>query len=97
MDQTTATAIQAARALLKAGKQPEARAVLLPVIRADESMVEAWYLLGFAASEPDKRMYAFQRVLGIDPANQAAKKQIAVLRGAPQAVAVRDSLYAAGE
>jgi hypothetical protein len=97
MDQMTATAIQEARALLKAGKQPEARAVLIQIILADESRVEAWYLLGVAATKPDKRMVAFQRVLGIDPANQAAKKQIAVLRGAPQAVAVRDSLYAAGE
>src|SRR5258706_4027304 len=79
MDPTRTLAIQRAYQLIKAGKQAQAQAVLIPVVKENQDIAEAWYLLGFALSDPEKRLYAFQQVLRIDPANQSAQKQIAKL------------------
>jgi hypothetical protein len=82
MDNTTIVAIQKAQELLKAGNKQEAQAILIPVVRANQDIAEAWYLLGFAVTDPEKRMVAFQQVLRIDPSNQPAQKQIAKLLAA---------------
>jgi hypothetical protein len=82
MDNTTITALQKAQELLKAGNKQEARTILIPIIQADQNVAEAWYLLGFAVTDPEKRMSAFQQVLRVDPSNQAAQKQIAKLQAA---------------
>jgi pimeloyl-ACP methyl ester carboxylesterase len=79
MDNTTATALQKAYQLIKAGKQQEARAILFPIVRENQNIAEAWYLLGFAVGDSEKRLYAFQQVVRIDPSNQPAQKQIAKL------------------
>ena len=79
MDPQTAATIQAALEFLKAGKRQEAQAILIPIVRADPENAEAWYLLGFAVGDPEKRRYSFEQVLRIDPSNQAAQKQIARL------------------
>lgn len=85
MDNTTARAVEQALELLKAGKKADAHAILAPLIRQNPDIAEAWYLLGFTMTDPDKRLYSFQQVLRIDPSNQAAQKQIAKLRSAPPA------------
>lgn len=85
MDPTTAAALQKAYRLIQAGQKQEAQAILIPIVRADQDSVDAWYLLGFALSDPDKRLYAFQQVIRIDPSNQAAQKQIGKLLAAKSA------------
>jgi pimeloyl-ACP methyl ester carboxylesterase len=90
MDNQTTAAIQNAYQLIKAGKHREAQAILIPIVREDQDIADAWYLLGFALGDPEKRLYAFQQVLRIDPSNQPAQKQIARLlaekSAAPSAV-----------
>ncbi|MGC1375702.1 MAG: hypothetical protein WA821_05755 [Anaerolineales bacterium] len=79
MDTTTAAALQEAFELLKAGKKDEAHAILVPIVRQNPNVAQAWYLLGFTMADADKRLSCFQQVLRIDPSNQAAQKQIARL------------------
>jgi tetratricopeptide (TPR) repeat protein len=85
MDNTTTRAIQKALELLQAGNKAEAQSLLIPVIKQNPDSAEAWYLLGFTFTEPQKRLSSFQQVLRIDPSNQAAQKQIARLTAAQPA------------
>jgi tetratricopeptide (TPR) repeat protein len=89
MDQMTATALREAFELFRAGKQSEAQAIIVQLIKANPNLAEAWYLLGLTLADPQRKLSAFQQVLRIDPANQAAQKQIAQLQAvqsAPQGV-----------
>jgi len=86
MDNIITAALQEALELLGAGKKAEAYAILVPVIKQNPDIAQAWYLMGFAVTDSDKKLYCFQQVLRIDPSNQVAQKQIArlpVARPAP--------------
>jgi hypothetical protein len=83
MDQMTATTLRKAYELFRAGKQSEAQAIIVPLVKANPNLVEAWYLLGLTLADPRRRLSAFQQVLRIDPTNQAAQKQIAQLQAVP--------------
>jgi pimeloyl-ACP methyl ester carboxylesterase len=85
MDHTTVQAIRTAYDLLRAGKQQEAAAILIPIVRANPNIPEAWYLLGFAVNDPEKQLYAFRQVLRIDPSNKDAQGQVDRLMGAQPA------------
>jgi pimeloyl-ACP methyl ester carboxylesterase len=76
VDPITAAAIQKAYGLIKAGKLEEAQAVLIPLVRTNQNIAEVWYLLGFTLADPQKRLFAFEQVIRIDPANQPAQNQI---------------------
>lgn len=80
MDEITSKQLQTAYALIKAGKKQEAVGILIPIVRTNPNLVDAWYLLGHAVTEPQKQLQCFQQILRIDPANQAAKKQIEKLQ-----------------
>jgi len=80
MDERTANLLQQAYALIKAGQAPAATEILIPVVRAAPNLSEAWFLLGHAVSEPERRIQCFQQVLRIDPTNQAARRQLEKLR-----------------
>ncbi len=82
MDHETISALQNAYQLLKDGNQQEALAILDPIVQANSEIAEAWYLLGFALTDPDKRIYAFRQVLRINPSNQPAQKQLEKLSAA---------------
>jgi hypothetical protein len=74
-----AAAIQKAYELIKAGKLEDAQAILVPIVRTNPNTAEAWYMLGFALTDSEKRLYAFQQVTRIDPSSQLARDQIAKL------------------
>lgn len=84
MDSTTAAAIQKAYELVKAGNHSEAQAILIPLVRTNPNIAEAWYVLGFALSDPEKRLYAFRQVVRIDPSNRLAQNQITKLTAPKQ-------------
>lgn len=80
MDQVTANSLQKAYTLIKAGSKQEAIEILIPIVRANPKLADAWFLLGHAVTEPQKRIQCFQQVLRLDPANQAAKRQLEKLQ-----------------
>jgi hypothetical protein len=83
MDDRTTSILYKAHELIKAGRpyEDEALALLAPLVRENPESAEAWYLLGRALPDPEQKLYAFRRVLRIDPSNRAAQKQIAALTG----------------
>ena len=85
MDDLTASKLQTAYELIKAGQRDQACEILIPLVRASPNLTDGWFLLGHAANDSQEKIRCFQQVLRLDPANQPAQKQLARLL-APQAV-----------
>ena len=66
----------------KAGRNAEARQLLEAVLDADERNERAWLWLSGAVDSDEERVICLENVLSINPANQAARKGLAVLRAA---------------
>ena len=83
MDATIAEILQKAYGLIRAGREAEAQGLLVPIVRANPNLAEAWYLLGLALTDREKSLYAFKQVIRIDPSNQHALRQIQKLTASP--------------
>ncbi len=83
MDETTKRALQTAYQLIKDGRKQPAFSLLGSIIQANPDQADAWYLMGFAVDDPQKRLYAFRQVLRINPAHEGAQKQVARLLNPP--------------
>lgn len=73
---STADELQEAFRLIKAGRNAEASDILLPLVARNQNDANGWYLLGFAVPDRAQKIDCFKRVLRIDPANTAARKQL---------------------
>ena len=71
MDDLTASQLQKSYELIKAGHPDQAREILIPLLRANPKLSEGWFLLGHAVSDPKEKIRCFQRVLELDPTDQA--------------------------
>lgn len=76
MDDLTASKLQNAYELIKAGKRAQAREILIPLARANPDLGDVWLLLGHAASDPPEKIRCFQQVLRLEPGSQQAKNQL---------------------
>jgi pimeloyl-ACP methyl ester carboxylesterase len=100
MDEMTANLLQKAYALIKAGNKQAAADLLIPVVRANPNLADAWFLLGHAVTEPQKRVQCFQQVLRINPNHQPAKNQLEKLqtpRPAPAFLPTKEAAPVSGE
>jgi hypothetical protein len=90
MSDSTESRLQTAYELIKAGRQDQAYDILVPLVRADPTLADGWFLLGHAVSDSQEKIRCFQQVLRLDPANQPAQEQLARLQpqsgGRPAAV-----------
>jgi len=62
--------------LHRANKQKQALEMLAQLISEQPDNEEAWLVLGYLMDEPQKKNYAFQQVLKLNPKNERAKKQL---------------------
>jgi peptide/nickel transport system permease protein len=85
VDQLTPKQLDIALELIKASKLRDAAALLAQIIQRDPDNERAWHMLSFAVADREKRLYALQRVLQINPGNRAAKSQLARISAAPVA------------
>ena len=63
----------------RSGDRARAAAILAKLIQAYPQSEKGWYLLGLCVPSAERSAYCFQRVLAINPDNQDAKKQLALL------------------
>jgi hypothetical protein len=70
--------------LLKAGDTNTALPLLANFLKSEPESVQAWYLLGLAIDDGEKKKSAFKRVLKLDPTNEKAKKQLERLEKPPE-------------
>ncbi len=71
--------IKAGISALKSGDKVRARALFTQFVKDHPSSEQGWYLLGMSVPKADQREYCYKKVLAINPNNQDAKKQLALL------------------
>jgi len=84
------TTLQTAQDLISAGQTQTAAGLLIPVVLANPNHAQAWYLLGLALDDRQKKIDSFNQVLRIDPSRLDARDQLDRLSNAeilPPAVA----------
>ncbi len=69
----------------KSGDRQKAALILSKLVKENPNSERGWYLLGRSVSDTEQRQYCFRQVLKINPDNQDAIKQLALL-SAPQPV-----------
>jgi peptide/nickel transport system permease protein len=83
MDQQTTATLDQALELLNADQLQKASALLARVLSRDSGNERAWHMLSYALTDRKKQIYALERVLQINPANRAARSQLARLSEKP--------------
>jgi hypothetical protein len=68
--------LEEAIALLRENRHPEAVPVLGQYLRINPQSEEGWYLLSFAIGDTDKKIYALEKVLEINPENDQAQERL---------------------
>jgi pimeloyl-ACP methyl ester carboxylesterase len=76
--------LQAGISALRSGDKARAKAIFAQLVKENPLSEQGWYLLGMSVASLEQREYCYKRVLAINPNNQDAKKQLALLtRPAP--------------
>ena len=91
MDENTRLALLQARDYLRQGKPEEARPLLVGVLKQDPKNERAWWMLGFVFEEPERRRYAFEQVLQINPNHEKARQKLEALSEQGSQPAAADS------
>lgn len=66
-------------AALKAGRKAEARALLAQLLQQDSGNEQAWLWLSGAVDNDEERRHCLERVLALNPGNEAARRGLARL------------------
>jgi peroxiredoxin len=80
MTQPPADILQRIEGLLRAGKQQEARLLLMEYLKSNLSSARAWWLMSQAVTDLNQQMDCLQRVLRLDPGNRSAQEQLDKLK-----------------
>jgi hypothetical protein len=62
--------------LIKQGDNRTAVKLLSELLGREPQLEQGWYLLGVALQDPEKKRFAFQHVLELNPDNQRARQQL---------------------
>ncbi|MBU1659909.1 MAG: ABC transporter permease subunit, partial [Chloroflexi bacterium] len=73
--------VQNAKNLLKEGRKREAIIDLAKILKQEPWQEGAWYLLALALDDPEKKQYALERTLALNPKHSEAKQQLGALFG----------------
>ena len=97
MTQPPADILQRIEGLLRAGKQQEARLLLMEYLKYNPSSAQAWWLMSQAVTDLDQQMDCLQRVLRLDPGNEPACEQFESLKATKNQVpAPSSAVFIAG-
>ncbi len=80
MNDATILELKKAIELLRGGKPEEAIPILAEILHKDETNANAWYLLGHALDDPQKKTYSFEQAIKFDPSHEKAILSLAKLR-----------------
>lgn len=79
MTQPPANILLRIEQLLNAGKQQEARLLLVDFIQLNPASARAWWLLSLTVTDPNRQVACLRRVLRLDPENKPARERLAKL------------------
>lgn len=83
MTQPPANTLHRIERLLSAGKQQEARLLLMEYIKLNPASAHAWWLMSLTLTDRNQEMDCLQRVLRLDPENEPARERLAKLISQP--------------
>lgn len=73
---STNAQLQQAYQLIKAGSRQEAVQILMPILRAEKSNADAWWLLANAVTDPSQQRRALDEVLKLRPGDEKAARML---------------------
>ncbi|TAK13251.1 MAG: hypothetical protein EPO32_05870 [Anaerolineae bacterium] len=98
MDEKTTELLRRAARHLRAKENAQALALLAEAVAHEPDCEDAWTMLGFALDDHEKKVFAFKKVLAINPANERAQRQLEKLTGTtPKPPAAPDWLKTVAE
>ncbi len=71
--------LQQAYQLIKAGNRQDAVQILMPILKADQSNADAWWLLANAVTDPSQQRRALNEVLKLRPGDEKALRMLGQL------------------
>lgn len=77
--------LQQAYQLIRAGSRQEAVQLLMPILRADQTNADAWWLLANAVTDPNQKKRALEEVLKLRPGDERARKMLNQIAPPPPA------------
>jgi hypothetical protein len=83
MNDATNLELKKAIELLRGGKREEAVPILAGILQKDGTNANAWYLLGHAVDDLQRKIYSFEQAIKFEPNHEKAKSSLAKLRGEP--------------
>lgn len=87
--------LQQAYQLIKAGNRQEAVQLLMPILRAEQSNADAWWLLANAVTDPSQQRRALNEVLKWRPGDEKAARMLNNLAPAESFPGISDSFESA--
>ena len=85
MTQPSADILLRIERLLDAGKQHEARLLLVEYIKLNPASARAWWLMSLTLSDLNQQIECLERVQRFDPQNEMARERLAKLKSQPPA------------
>jgi hypothetical protein len=79
-EQNLSESIKQALELIRAGKMDAARPILLEILRQDESIEQAWFLLSYTLPTGEKQEFALNQALSINPEFDRARDRLDEVR-----------------
>lgn len=80
MEQNLSKSIKRALELIQSGKADAARPILLEILREDENIEQAWFLLSYTLPPGEKQEYALNQALSINPEFDRARDRLDQIR-----------------
>lgn len=80
MDQNLTKSIKRALELIRSGKLDAARPILLEILRENETIEQAWFLLSYTLPPGEKQVYALNQALSMDPEFDRARDRLDRIR-----------------
>lgn len=91
MEKNLANSVKKALKLIQSGKADAARPILLEVLKQDEKIEQAWYLLSFTLPPGEKQEYALNQALRFNPDFDRASQRLDKLKNKDRAKAVEEA------
>jgi len=76
MNRNLTKSIKRALELIRSGKLDTARPILLEILREDEAIEQAWFLLSYTLPPGEKQEYALNQALSINPEFDRARDRL---------------------
>jgi hypothetical protein len=89
--------IKKALELIRSGKMDAARPILLEILKKDENIEQAWFLLSYTLPPGEKQEYALNQALKINPEFDRARDRLETMQVQQGGIQPEDSLLESDE